>query len=170
MSIALPVRMTITGVTLAALTSACGGEDVVLDSSNRGSGSHTDEVTVENAYIVPAFLPGRCAIQVEAGAAMRFTVTNNDPVETARLVGVTTAAAETARIVAPVEIPPQSTVAYGEPNPEIADSGGRVAPVRLEDLAPGLVPATTTDVTFRFERAGDITMPVPVEACPSQVP
>ena len=144
------------------------GEDPVLGSSNRGSGSHTDDTSVENAYIVPTYVPGRCVIQLNAGGAMRFTITNNRPAETERLLGLSTSAAKQARIITSVAIPPKSTVSFGEPNaaPGADDASG--PPVILDQLDPGLLPATTTDVTFHFERAGDLTLPVPVEACPIQ--
>lgn len=144
------------------------GEDVVLDSSNRGSGSHTETTSVENAYIVPTYVPGLCEIQLNAGGAMRFTVTNNRPAETERLLGLSTSAAEQARMIGQVEIPPKSTVSLGEPNVEPGDDDASRPAVLLDRLDPELRPATNTDVTFRFELAGDVTLPVPVEACPIQ--
>jgi hypothetical protein len=45
-----------------------------------------------------------------------------------------------------------------------------MAPVRMDGLDPDLRPATTADVTFHFDRAEDITLPVAVEACPVQTP
>ncbi len=152
---------------LAIGVSGCG-EDVVLDSSNRGSGSHTENTSVENAYIVPTYVPGYCEIQLNAGGAMRFTVTNNRPAETERLLGLSTSAAEQARIVGAVEIPPKSTVSFGEPKVEPGNDEASRPAVLLDRLDPDLRPATNTDVTFRFEQAGDVTLPVPVEACPIQ--
>jgi hypothetical protein len=142
------------------------GEDPMLDSSNRGSGSHTEDTTVENAYIVPTYVPGRCVIQLNAGGEIRFTVTNNRPAEAERLLGLSTTAAEQARVIDSVTIGPKSTVSFGELNTD--DASGPA--VRLDQLDPDLRPATTADVTFEFERAGDLTLPVPVEACPVQGP
>ncbi|WP_246228748.1 copper chaperone PCu(A)C [Mycolicibacterium psychrotolerans] len=141
-----------------------------MRSPNRGTGSTTQETTVENVYIVPAFLPGRCAIQLDAGAAMRFTVTNNRGADPEKLLGVSTDAAQATRLPATTEIPPKATVAYGQPHP--GDPGGslRMGPARLDGLDPDLRPATTADVIFHFDRAGDITLPVAVEACPVQMP
>lgn len=153
--------------TMMVSTVGCS-EDPVLDSSSRGSGSHTDDTSVENAYIVPTYVPGRCALQLDAGGAMRFTITNNRPVETERLLGISTSAAEQARAIGSVAIPPQSTVSFGEPNAEPGARDASGPPVLLERLDPDLVPATSADVTFHFERAGDLTFPVPVEACPIQ--
>lgn len=144
------------------------GEDPVLDSSSRGSGSHTADTSVENAYIVPTYVPGRCALQLDAGGAMRFTITNNRPAETERLLGLSTSAAEQARVIGSVAIPPKSTVSFGQPNAEPGAGDASGPPVLLDRMDPGLVPATSADVTFHFERAGDLTFPVPVEACPVQ--
>lgn len=152
---------------LAVGVAGCG-EDPVLDSSNRGSGSHTETTTVENAYIVPAYVPGRCVIQLNAGGEMRFTVTNNRPAEAERLLGLSTSAADQARIIDSVDIPPKATVSFGEPNAQPVGAERRNPAVRLDQMDPGLRPATSADVTFHFQRAGDLTLPVPVEACPVQ--
>lgn len=158
----------VAGSTVLMMSVAGCGEDPVLDSSNRGSGSHTDDTSVENAYIVPAYVPGQCAIQLNAGGAMRFTITNNRPAETERLLGISTGAAEQARVIGSVAIPPKSAVSFGEPNAEPGAGDASGPPVLLDRLDPDLVPATSADVTFHFERAGDLTFPVPVEACPIQ--
>ncbi|WP_234788763.1 hypothetical protein [Mycolicibacterium iranicum] len=156
-------------VAATLMVSAVGcGEDPVLDSSSRGSGSHTDDTSVENAYIVPSYVPGRCALQLDAGGAMRFTITNNRPAETERLLGISTDAAEQVRVVGSVAVPPESTVSFGEPNVEPGARDASGPPVLLDRLDPDLVPATSADVTFHFERAGDLTFSVPVEACPVQ--
>lgn len=154
------------GTAAVAMCAVGCGEDPVLGSSNRGSGSHSQSTTVENAYIVPAYVPGRCVIQLGAGGELRFTVTNNRTVETERLLGLSTTAADQARLIESVPIAPKSTVSFGQPNTH--DASGPA--VRLDRLDADLRPATTADVTFQFERAGDLTLPVPVEACPVQGP
>lgn len=165
------VQAGLAAATLTLLAAGCSDDDdAALRSPNRGTGSTTQDTTVENVYIVPAFLPGQCAIQLDAGAAMRFTVTNNRDADSEKLIGVSTDAAQAIRLPATTEIPPKATVAYGQPHP--GDPGGSrtMAPVRMDGLDPGVRPATTADVTFHFDRAGDITLPVPVEACPVQTP
>ena len=153
----------------ALMVSVVGcGEDPVLDSSNRGSGSHTQDTSVENAYIVPTYLAGRCVIQLNAGGEMRFTVTNNRPADAERLLGLSTSASTKARIVTDADIPAKSTVSFGEPNVDPGAGDASRPAVMLDHLDPGLRPATSADVTFHFERAGDLTLPVPVEACPVQ--
>jgi copper(I)-binding protein len=148
---------------------ACG-DDTIGDSSNRGSGTDTEPVNVEDAYIVPTFVPERCAIQLNAGASMRFTVANNSATDSERLLGISTTAADGARILGNADIPPHSTVGFGERSAKPVDAGGRVPSVRLEGLDHDLQPAMSPEVTFKFRRAGEITMRVPVEACPAQSP
>jgi hypothetical protein len=152
---------------LVVTTTGCT-DDSVTGSSNRGSGSGTEGTTVENAFIVPTFLPGRCAIQLDTGAQMRFTVTNGHPTENERLLGVSTSASSAADIASVVEIPAQSTIGFGEPSAPAVDAGDTVPELQLGKLDPNLRPGMSADVTFHFDRAGDITMPVPIEACPTQ--
>jgi hypothetical protein len=162
---------TLGAVMLALLVGGCG-EDAVLDSSNRGSGSHTEATSVENAFIVPKFVPGSCAIQVGDSADLRFTATNNRTTEAEQLSGISTAAAETVRIspAPPVKIPPKSSVAVGQPIQHPGDEAGADEPftVVMEGLKETARPATSVDVTFQFEKAGAIEVRVPIEACPTQ--
>ncbi|MBY0387081.1 MAG: hypothetical protein K2X56_02930 [Mycobacterium pseudokansasii] len=91
----------------AVLTGGCGSDNPVIDSSNRGSNSHTKDTTVQNAYIVPCFQPGSCAIQVGDAAALAFTATNNRSTESEHLLSIATDAADAVHIApaAPLEIP-----------------------------------------------------------------
>ena len=156
------------GAVVLAMGVAGCGEDPVLDSSNRGTGSHTQDTTVENAYIVPANVPGECAIQLNAGGEMRFTVTNNRSLESERLLGLSTSAAQQARVIDSVDIAPKSTVSFGQPNEQPGGGDASGPAVQLDRLDPDLRAATTADVTFHFQQAGDLTMSIPVEACPVQ--
>ncbi|OPX09918.1 hypothetical protein [Mycobacterium sp. AT1] len=149
---------------VAMLAAGCG-EDPVLDSSNRGSGSHTTGTTVENAAIVPSFLDGRCAIQLNTGGELRLTVTNSRPDATERFLGLSTSATTLGHVMTAVDVPPKSTIGIGEPSAQ----PGSLPAIQLATLDPDLRPAMSTDVTFHFQLAGDITMPVPIEACPTQV-
>lgn len=156
------------GALVALLTAGCFAQ-TEAGSSNRGSGSENGRTTVANAYIVPAFVPGRCAIQLDDGAEMRFTVSNERGGQAERFLGLSTDAAREAPRMNGVDIPPESTVGFGEPSSEAVDVGGRVPAVRLAELDPKLRPGMSTEVTFHFEVAGDVSIPVPVEACPVQV-
>ncbi|WP_240630789.1 hypothetical protein [Mycolicibacterium sp. GF69] len=152
------------------LVAGCGG-DTEIGSSNRGANSHTEETSVENAFIVPRFIPGSCAIQVGDAAALTFTVANNRAAEPERLLGVASPAADAIRLSpdATLQIPPKTSIAAGQPVEEVGD-GARDEPftARIEGLRESATPGKSVDVTFRFEKQGDIAMKVPIEACPTQ--
>lgn len=144
------------------LLAGCGSF-TIGESTNRGTGSETSETTVENAFVVPRYPPGSCAIQAGDSAELRFTIANRRPVEPERLEAVETAAAETVRITPgpPIEVAAGGSVATGEPVESPLT-------VTLDGITESVRPALDVDVTFRFEKAGELTMPVPVEACPTQ--
>lgn len=153
---------------VALLASGCG-EDPVLDSSNRGSGSHTTDTSVENAAIVPSFLDGRCAIQLNTGGELQLSITNSRPEATERLLGVSTDATTLGHVMTAIDVPPHSTVGIGQPSAQ-PDGPSSVSGIHLATLDSDLRPAMTADVIFHFLLAGDVTVPVPVEACPVRVP
>ncbi len=159
------------GALLALLAAGCGGGSEI-GSSNRGANTQSAQTSVENAYIVPRFLPGSCAIQVGEDAALTFTATNNRSGEAEKLLGIESDAAEAIRIApnATLEIPPRTSIAACQPIEDVGRYDGPDEPtsVRLEGLRESARPGTSVDVTFRFEKQGDLTMKVPVEACPTQ--
>jgi hypothetical protein len=170
MSMTIAARHAVAYALFAALAVGCGG-DVDRESSNRGSGSDTQDTTVENAYIVPAFVPGSCALQTGAGAELRFTVTNNRLVEAERLTSVSTDAAKSAAVpdAATVDIPAGGVLTVGQPQTDLPASDSPTAPaVTLTELDPDAKPATSTPVTFTFDQFGPLTVRVPIEACPTQ--
>lgn len=150
--------------TVFALT-GCSDEGDTESSSNRGGGTETAETSVENAYIVPRFVPGACAIQVGDTAELRFAVSNHRATGTERLLEVSTPAAESVRLdpAPPLEIPAGETIGAGQPV-----TPGKQFSATLINVNDGLKPAQTTDVTFQFESFGELTLPVGVEACPAQ--
>lgn len=160
-----------TGLVVGVLAAGCGG-DAEIGSSNRGAGSHTEDTTVENAFIIPRFVPGSCAIQVGDAGALTFTVTNNRVTESEQLLGIESPAAEAFRITpsATLEIPPETSIAAGQPVEDLAPADGTDEPftVAVEGLRESARPGTSVDVTFRFENRGDLAMKVPIEACPTQ--
>lgn len=163
-----PPRAAAIAALLAGLTAGCG-EPPTADSSNRGSGSQTEETSVENAFIVPRYRPGSCAIQVGDTADLRFTATNNRVTESERLLDIRTDGADSVGITesADLVIPPQASIAIGQPATGSADTDDRGA-VILTGLRELARPGTSLDVKFVFDRFGDLTMRVPIEACPTQ--
>lgn len=154
---------------LTALVAGCGDE-ADLYSSNRGSNAESGTTSVENVFIVPAFKPGSCAIQVGDSADLRFTVSNIRPAESERLLQITTAAADTVRISpdAEVAIPAESTVAAGQPIENLDGPTDTSFTVTLEGLKDGVTPGKSVDVTFLFEKFGELLLRVPVDSCPTQ--
>ena len=150
-------------VLMLAVAVGCG-TDVDVTSSNRGVSGADQDTSIDNAYIVPSFVPGSCALQEGDTAQLRFTITNNRPLEDERLLAVTTDAA--ARITVPrevtVDIAAGESLSAGEP-----DGDGPPA-VQLVGLRPSVKPATSVPVTFGFKEFGNTTLQVPVEACPVQ--
>lgn len=149
------------------LVAAVGcGTDVDVTSSNRGASSADQATSIDNAYIVPTFVPGSCALQEGDAAQLRFTITNNRSVEEERLLSVNTDAAE--RITVPhdvtLDIAPGGSLSAGEPG----SAGGGADAVQLLGLRPSVKPATSVPVTFGFKEFGNIRLQVPVEACPVQ--
>lgn len=143
--------------------------DAVLDSSNRGTSSETTMTSVENAYIVPAYVPGACAIQYGDAAAIRFVATNNRDIEPERLLSITTDAADTIQVSPKSEwvIPPNSSISSGYPS-EPAGAEAMPMEATIDGLAESVRPGMSVDVTFEFEKAGSIEVRTPIEACPAQ--
>lgn len=169
-----PWRRQFIGMALATtvpMLAACLPEPDI-NSSNRGSGTDTETTSVENAYIVPQFKGTSCAIQVGDSAQLKFTATNNRSAEPERLTGITTPAAEIVRIAptSTLEIPPRSSIAAGQPVENLGDVTAPDKPftVTLEGTGDRIQPGIPVDVTFRFEKFGELTLNVPIEACPTQ--
>ncbi|WP_102142678.1 hypothetical protein [Mycobacterium hubeiense] len=141
------------GAALMLMTAGCGQRSD-FEPNNRGANTETLPTSVDNAYIVPAFVPGRCAIQAGSAAELRFTVSNTRPAESERLLAIATGAADAVRL------PAGAT--------DIAPKASQEFTAAVEGLREDLRPAMSVDVTFRFDKAGDIELRVPIEACPTQ--
>lgn len=164
------IRHGVTAGLIAAFAVGCGGNPEIA-SSNRGAGSDTSATTVENAFIVPRYIPGSCAIQVGDAAVLTFTATNNRGTEAEQLLGIESPAADTIRISPPppLEIAPRTSIAAAQPIEDVSRPGGdRPFTVTIETLKESATPGKSVDVTFRFEQHGDLTLKVPIEACPTQ--
>lgn len=153
----------------AFLVAAACNNDRPTDSSNGAPGSHAVDTSVQNAHIVPRFIPGKCSIQVGAMADLRFTIANNGARDPEQLLAVSTDAARMVRM-SPANafvIQPGATLSIGQPSTTPTTAGERPMRVVLDGLDADARPGTSADVTFRFQRAGDITLVVPIEACPA---
>lgn len=148
---------------LIAMTSMAGcGEDTESGSSNRGSGTDTNPISVEDAFIVPRSINAFCSLQVGDSASMRYAVSNSSTTAGDQLVGIRTD--EAAR----VETTPSLPIAVGVAAIVRSDVGsGAQLSTRLVGLTNSARPGISFDVTFRFATVGDVVVRVPVEACPA---
>ena len=161
-------------VTLAATALALAGctDDSDPGSSNRGSGNSVAETSVDNAYIVPSYALS-CALQIDAPAYLSFTATNTSSTETEVLQDISTPSAASVSIAAPptaLQMGPMTSLAAGQPLNNLDQPAAPDTPIKvsLETLDPSVEPGKSFPVTFDFERAGTLTLNVPVEACPTQ--
>lgn len=162
--------MTLT-IPLAILAAGCAGTEGENSSHARGSEGGAGEVTVQNAYLVPALLPGTCVIQYDAPAELSFTATNNAG-QPDRLVGIESPAAASVRVQADPDelvLPADGALAAGQPVEQPARQGGE-DPITVEvvELRDWVQPGRNLDMRFTFENAGTVELAVPVDACPTQ--
>ena len=157
-------------LSLVATCAVACGNDATPSSSNRGVSSTTEPTSVENAYLVPAFVSGRCAIQVGSTAELRFTISNARSAGTERLLSITTDAAQNVDVPqgAMREIPPRQSLAVGQPIADPAGLSTRSPAVTLTGVRDTVIPAHSVEMSFNFDDYGALTMRVPVEACPTQ--
>jgi hypothetical protein len=154
------------------LSAACGSDEPDAEPSNRGGGESTGQTSVRNVFIEPSYASD-CTVQVDAPAQLSFTAINDSSTEDETLSEISTPAASRVEIDAPPEaltLSPESSIAAGQPvaNPDDADAPAQSFSVWMVDLDPGVEPGQSVPVTFTFERAGEITLPVSVDGCPTQ--
>ncbi len=156
----------------AVVLVGCGGDEPNINSSNRGANDGNGETTIENAFIAPAYTLS-CVLQVDAPAQLSFTATNSGSLETETLLSISTPAAESVTIEAPdgaLEIKPKQSIAAGQPVENVGDPAGPDLPffAVMRGLSEEIQPGKSVSVTFSFDRGGDLTFNVPVDACPTQ--
>lgn len=169
-----PTRYAASAAIVLALgvSTACGSDDPDPGSSNRGGGEGSGQTSVENVFIAPAYAID-CALQVDAPAQLSFTAINDSSTEEETLSKISTPAASRVEVDAPADaltIAPEASIAAGQPveNVEDADAPDQPFRVFMFGLDDSVEPGRSVPVTFTFERAGDITLPVAVDACPTQ--
>jgi copper(I)-binding protein len=155
---------------MMALAVGCGDEEV--GDSSRSVDTNIDGTAVEDAYIVPTAAPASCAVEVGDVAEIKFTATNNRHNEPERLMSISTAIAEAVQIIPGpgVPIPAGMSISAGQPIEQPAPQRTPDQPltVTLQAVKETVEPGTSVPVIFQFEKSGDLTMDVPVEACPTQ--
>ncbi len=160
----------ITVLAAAALT-GCSDNAGVNSSHACGSEGKIGAITVQNAYLVPALVPGTCVIQYEAPAELAFTATNN-ALEPDRLTAIESPAAASIQLQASPEqlvIPADGALAAGQPlaQPERPGSEEPIT-VQVHQLQDWVEPGRNLDIRFTFDHAGTLELAVPVDSCPTQ--
>ncbi|MXP23931.1 hypothetical protein GIY30_21565 [Gordonia sp. HNM0687] len=152
---------------VALLAVACT-TDPEGGSPNRGSGSETDPVSIENAFITPQNVEGLCALQVGDDAGFRYIVSNISDTDSATFTGITTDVAESAEMTppGPKTIAPQSEINSGVDGADLAP-GDPAFTTTLRGLRENAEPGQSFSVTFTFADRDPIEIMVPVEACPA---
>lgn len=150
---------------LAFVLVSCGEPQRVLQSGTIGANGQVGDVLLRNVHVVP---PGGDGYEQGNGAAVRFALFNQAR-EPDALVDVRTDAAANASLLWDTACDGQA-----EQVPEIpllADGGvARLSGallqyrVQLDDFTRKVRAGTDIPMTFRFERAGEVTLDVPVEA------
>lgn len=143
-----------------------------------GSGGVVGELVVRDvviAYPVGAY-PAGDGYQAGEEAPMEFTIVNEAPVQFDELVSVSTPVAERVVLTGATVVPPSSTVAVQDAQPDEGDAPlfddedpeppprVGILSVLLTGLTGPIQPGLTYDVTFTFANAGSITLPVPLGA------
>jgi copper(I)-binding protein len=155
---------------MMVLAVGCGAEEV--DNSSPGVETQTDGTSVENPSIVPNAAPASCVVEVGDVAEIKFTATNNRHNEPERLMSISTEIADAVQIIPGpgVPIPAGMSISAGQPIEQPASQQALDQPVTvtLQAVNQTVEPGRSVPVTFQFEKFGDLTMDVPVEACPAQ--
>lgn len=148
----------------AALLAACG-EDPEGGSPNRGAGSETALISIENAYIVPANVVGFCALQVGDAASLRYVVSNGSNTTAATFTGVRTDVASSVQVAppGPKYVPASGTITSAEPDTR----GPSHFTTTLVGLKETVEPGKSFDITFTFDNFDPVKLQVAVESCPA---
>lgn len=158
----LRVALALLMVGLALVASACGDDGEADDAATPEADLGPVAAETSNLSIHAPFVP----VPPADIAALYFTMVDRDG-EGDRLLGVTTSAAAMSHL--------HATVTEGDTSRMLAVEGGIVLPPDgLTELAPGgmhvmlmalparLEDGDTIEVTLQFERAGAVTIDVPV--------
>ncbi|MFE7415614.1 hypothetical protein [Rhodococcus sp. NPDC057529] len=180
-------RRVATAVALAAgaalVLSACSAGQITQTSSQvaavNGNSAEAGSIALRNVHVV---YPDSAEYSLEPGsnAVLAFTAINNNEDTPDKLTRISTDFAQSVTLgekSGGLEIPPQSALVAGLPlgdaeagadaaaeTDETADAPTDVVLVTLNSLKEGVRPGLTFPVTFAFEKAGDITVSVPVDA------
>ncbi|TQF75075.1 copper chaperone PCu(A)C [Rhodococcus spelaei] len=173
-------RRVATAVALAAAAaislSACSAGQITQTATQvaavNGNYANQGDVSLRNVHIV---FPQSEEYSLEPGgtAALAFTAVNNDEHRSERLGRITTDYAKSVTIAGEAGgrvIEPQTSLGAGVRAATVLDNPEdptQLVLVTLDGIKEGVRPGLTVPITFTFERAGDITVQVPVDAGPT---
>lgn len=173
-------RRVATAVALAAAAaislSACSAGQITQTaqqvSAVNGNYANQGDISLRNVHIV---YPDSAEYSLEPGGKviLAFTAVNESAHQPERLTKIATDKAKSVTIAGEVGervIGPQTALASGAPDATATDDNEKIKTkeilVTLDGVTEGVHPGLTAAVTFTFERAGDITVNVPVDAGP----
>ncbi|MFW0785928.1 hypothetical protein AAFP35_15550 [Gordonia sp. CPCC 206044] len=162
------------GVAIALGTTACGAGQISQTANQEpavnGNMANLGSMQLRNVQII---YPAQKADEVFDNGGpfeVSFVVNNVDPVENDRLLGIDAPKGGSVTIVGDTTVKPGQALRAGKPigllEPEeiqATDEQDRLT-VRLNDAGDSVAAGLTTPLTFRFERAGSVTMNTPVDA------
>jgi len=163
--------------------SACSAGQITQTSSQvaavNGNSANVESIALRNVHVV---YPNSAEYSLEPGgnAVLAFTAINNNEDTPDKLTKISTDYAQSVTLgdkTGGLEIAPQTALVADLPGEDAAESaeaagqsaGDADAPtdvvlVTLNNLKEGVRPGLTFPVTFEFEKAGNVTVSVPVDA------
>lgn len=154
---------------LAVVSAGCGAGQEAATANQRtnagGANGQVGEMAVENVQIVyDRPVPGGAVYPVGASAPLQVTIVNTG-LAADRLVGITTPVAASVAVTGEALVPGgQVLVAgYTDPVASIDLPDATTVRVTLQQLTTPLRAGLTYPMTFAFERAGTLTLEVPVQ-------
>ncbi|WP_431309231.1 hypothetical protein [Gordonia prachuapensis] len=162
------------GIALALGTTACGAGQISQTANQEpavnGNLADVGSMQLRNVQII---YPDDRADEVFGNGGpfeVSFVISNIDPIEADRLVGIEAPDGGTVTIEGDTTIPAGQALEAGKPvgllEPEdvaATDEEERIT-VTLDGAGDTVAPGLTTPLEFRFERAGTVTVDTPVDA------
>ncbi len=162
------------GIALALGSTACGAGQISQTANQEpavnGNTANVGSMQLRNVQII---YPADKADEVFGNGGpfqVSFVISNIDPVENDRLLGIDAPQGGSVTLAGNTEIPAGQALRAGKPigllEPEdikTTDEQKRLTVV-LSNAGDSVAPGLTTPLTFRFEKSGSITMNTPVDS------
>ena len=164
-----PVLLAAAAVSATVALTSCSAADTAREADTDGPSVGAVEIRDTS---IDAELTGATPDDPSSAygdATLNFTAINTDSAESDTLVSITSPAASSVTLDATAEqlvVEPGTSIAAGQPVENVGGDGSgadRPFTVAMELTDGELQPGTSVTVTFRFERAGDVTVDVPFD-------